>query len=626
MSKRIVPCIMLCASAFMCSAQVCSDDALWTEWRNTLAPTTAGHRPPSTEEAGPSLTLAENGATPYVVVIPAEPTTQETKAAEDLTLWLKEMTGATFRIVPDTEAPLETELSVGMTNRVPAEQAATVPGLGDEGYSISVDGQKLFLLGGKKRGPIYAVYALLEEDLGCRWYAGSESAIPQRPTLVFRPVARTKAPPLMIRDPFYKAAFDATWSLRNRTNAPSAAVPEEWGGCVDYALFVHTFHTLVPPGQYFGEHPDYFMMDGNGTRNQHQLCTTNDAAVQVAAESTLRILREHPHSEVISVSKTDGGSTCLCPKCKTLDDAEGTNAAALLYLVNKVADAVEKEFPEVVVSTLAYLETVKPPKTIRPRKNVAIRLCTDNCMWSRPFTPAEEVAAFRDAMTGWGAIHKRIHIWDYCVNFSHYTAPMPNMDVVAKNIRFFVANNATGVMEQGAYQSPGAERDLMRVWVMAKLMWEPSRDVWELMQDFIWGYFGKAAPAIAEYNALLRETGENHKDSLASPSGGIRYPMDSPFLSSQFLDKATVLYDRAEALAENDTIGERVERDRIPIMYVKLCRGPDFVGEGYGALLERFEKAARQVGLTHIYEGPPDVDKKIEEWRAGWLKHQKAGS
>jgi hypothetical protein len=264
MSKGIVACIVLCASAFLCSAQVCADEALWAEWRNTLAPT---------GEAGPSLTLAENGVTPYVVVIPAEPSTQESKAAEDLALWLKEMTGAVFRIVPDTEAPTEKEVSVGMTNRVPAEQAAAVPDMGDEGYSISVGGQKLFLLGGKKRGPIYAVYALLEEDLGCRWYAGSQSAIPQRPALTFRPVPRTKTPPLMIRDPFYKAAFDATWSLRNRTNAPSAAVPEEWGGCVDYALFVHTFHTLVPPRQYFKEHPDYFMMDEKGKRNRHQLCT-----------------------------------------------------------------------------------------------------------------------------------------------------------------------------------------------------------------------------------------------------------------------------------------------------------------------------------------------------------------
>jgi len=40
------------------------------------------------------------------------------------------MPGAAFRIVPDTEAPTEKEVSVGMTNRVPAQQAAAVPDMG----------------------------------------------------------------------------------------------------------------------------------------------------------------------------------------------------------------------------------------------------------------------------------------------------------------------------------------------------------------------------------------------------------------------------------------------------------------------------------------------------------------
>ena len=34
--------------------------------------------------------------------------------------------------------------------------------------------------------------------------------------------------------------------------------------------------------------------------------------------------------------------------------------AALLHLVNSVADAIKDEFPHVTVSTLAYLETVVP--------------------------------------------------------------------------------------------------------------------------------------------------------------------------------------------------------------------------------------------------------------------------
>ena len=102
---------------------------------------------------------------------------------------------------------------------------------------------------------------------------------------------------------------------------------------------------------------------------------------------------------------------------------------------------------------------------------------------------------------------------------------------------------------------------------------------------------------------------------MKGPEGGIRYPMDSPFLSREFLDEATALYDQAEQLAADEETLRRVQRDRLPIMYVKLCRGPGFVREGYSALLDQFEAIARREGLTHIYEGPPDFEQKIEGWR-----------
>lgn len=600
--------VMLGVLIVQCSAW----SAPWTEWKNALRP---GGTP------GRELTLARDGKAEYGIVLSVQADSRERKAAEDLAKWLQEMSGAVFAILPDTAPPAGKEICIGKTNRpLPERLSPAAASLGEEGYGIVVEGERLYLLGGKTRGPINAVYALLEEDLGCRWYAGDTATIPHAPLLQFRPVPRVFVPALMIRDPFYQAAFDGTWSLRNRTNAPSAAVPEEWGGHVDYALFVHTFNTLLPPDQYFKDHPEYFMQGEDGKRTPRQLCTTNPDVVRIVTENTLKTLREKPQAEVICVSKNDGGGSCVCPNCKALDDAEGTNAASLLFLVNQVAAAVEKEAPGVFVTTLAYLETVKPPKTVRPRPNVIIRLCTDNCMWSHPFTPAEEIPAFHDALTGWSAIHDKVSIWDYCVNFSHYPAPMPNLPAIAANIRFFVANHAKGVMEQGAYQSPGAERDLLKSWVMAKLLWDPSLDLDALVQDFIWGYFGKAAPAIAEYNALLDQTAVEHAESLKSPKDGIRYPMDSEFLTKGFIEQANALYDRAEQAAENDLIRQRVERDRLPILYVQLCRGPEFVGAGYGAMIDRFEALSARERMIHIAEGPPDLAQKVQGWRDALAK------
>jgi hypothetical protein len=598
--------------ALIASTCLCHSAPAPARWSNTLKP--------SGPSAGP-LTLAKAGATGYVIVIPAEATSQDKKAAEDLALWLGKMTDAAFEIVPDSETPRDTEISIGQTNRL---SAAKVPqarsDLGNEGYAIGVDGKRLFLLGGKKRGAINAVYALLEEDLGCRWYSQSFSKIPLRRILRFEPVPRSYVPRLMIRDPFYHDAFDGTWSLRNRTNAPSAAVPEEWGGHVDYdGLFVHTFNTLVPPDKYFGEHPEYFMMS-DGKRTPRQLCLTNPDAVRIATESVLRILKNNPNTEIVSVSPNDGGGHCTCPNCKPIDDANGSPSGTLITFVNQIAAAVEKERPEVMISTLAYLDTVDAPKVVRPRRNVAICLCNDLHSWRYPFTcfatdTKPESKRYREAIVGWSKVCKNIDIWDYFVNFSHYLAPMPNMDILQPTVDFYVKHNLAGVMMQAAYQGFGAEFAPLRSWVMAKLLWDPSRRVDTLVDDFILGYYGTAAADLRAYWSLLYATKAKHMDTMAAPPEGIRYSMTSPFLSKEFLDQATVIFDRAEKQCSSQDLLHRVQLAKLPIVYVKLMQGPGAWGDEYMALISEFETVARREKITHLREGGPDLDEKLQGWR-----------
>ena len=586
------------------------------QWRNALAPRGKPSSP---------ITLASRGKPTCVILVPASPTTQETKAAADLQQWLAEMSGVTIPIITESRSSRGRVISIGRTAMLAREVAPTAD-LADEGYGIAVKRGNVFLWGGRTRGVINALYALLEEDMGCRWYTRDSMRLPKAATLRVAPVPRTYVPQLRLRDPFYFVSFDATWSLRNRTNAPDAPVPEEWGGRMDYGpLFVHTFHQLMPPDRYFAEHPEYYMLDANGRRNSYQLCTTNPDTIRLVTEAVLKAFREHPHAELASVFKMDGGGICHCPRCTEMREAEGADMACQLFMVNQVADAVAREFPRATVDTLAYLDTIGVPKTVRPRPNVAIRLCNDTVgSWAYPFTPARKCKV-ADLVKAWSAVCKRIYIWDYNTNFSHYLAPMPNMEVIADNIRFWIENNAEGIMTQGSYQSPGSERDEMRSWVIAKLMWDPSLDLDALVNDFIYGHYGKAAPAIAEYDRLLRKTGADHAADLAAPKGGIRFEMDNPFLSRDFLDQATALFKRAETLADDATIRRRVERAELAILYVKLMRGPEFVGAEYPDILARFERIAREVGVTHTREGGPDIDERIASFRKAWAERRQGG-
>jgi hypothetical protein len=103
----------------------------------------------------------------------------------------------------------------------------------------------------------------------------------------------------------------------------------------------------------------------------------------------------------------------------------------------------------------------------------------------------------------------------------------------------------------------------------------------------------------------------------------IRYDMNHPFLSREFLLSSTSFYDKAEELAGDEKVLERVQRDRLPVTYVKLMRGPAFVGDEYIKELDRFEKTAKILGLTHLREGgsQQDVDNKIALWRKQWTEY-----
>lgn len=587
----------------------------WERWQNALKPKAAG---------GELLVLSNGGRTAYVVVVPEKATDIEMHAAEELSRWLGEITGAVFGIVGDDQSPIDTEICLGRTNR---HNKNAVPGY--DGYAIKQVGERLLISGGTGRGLVNGVMALLEEDIGCRWYTHASKRIPLEPSLSFAPVSRIYTPQLQLRDPFYYVSFDGAWSLLNRTNAPDAIVSEGYGGHIAYAgsgncrehsskgLFVHSYHTLVDPEETFDDHPDYWMLDEEGNRKKHQLCETHPDVHRLVTQSVRRYLRESPRARLLSVSKMDGGGTCLCERCRKLNTEEGSDAASLLTLVNHVADEIADEFPDVTITTLAYLETVPLPKTIRPRPNVGIRLCNDKCSWPHPFKPVREFSELVEITKQWAAVCRKLYIWDYNANFSHYCVPMPNFSVMADNIRFWIEHHAEGVMTQGAYQSGGAERDWMRSWVLAKLMWDPTLDVYELMQDFIWGVFGDAAPAMAAYNDLLEGQWHRYGEQLDGIKQGIRYGMDVCFLTDGFVEQADKMFDAAFDAVRDEVTRRRLEREYLALLYVKIEQWEGDLTDAYFAMVDRFEATARREGLTYTGEtvDGPNLDHVLKVWR-----------
>jgi hypothetical protein len=560
------------------------------------------------------ITLADGGATPYCVAIDAGATEPERHAAQELSRFLQEVTGAAFPVVTEREPLGAPALHIGqgpvVARLLPDVDLA---GLGPEELLIRTVGADFVLTGGRPRGTLYAVHEFLEAQLGCRWWSRDASTIPVRERVEVGPLDIRKAPVLEYRESFWYAGFDPDWAVRNRMNGHTYRLDAVRGGECPYAGCGHTFYQFVPPAEHFDEHPEWFSeIGGKRTHEGGQLCLTNEELLDFMAGKMEQWLRDHPDSWTVPFGQNDWTGWCECAKCKALEEAEGgVHSGPMIHAVNRIAEGIEASFPHATVSVFAYWYSRQAPVHVRPRDNVIVQLCSIECAFNETLEHGEKNRSFADDIRAWSRISDRLYIWDYVTDFSHYLQPHPNLRVLGPNVRFFVEHGAKGIFEQGAYQSPGAEFAELRAWVLAKLLWEPYRDDKALIDEFLGGYYGDAAPALREYIGLMHDACEASGHHL-----GCFSPNTAPFLNLTTLTASEALFDRAEqAVGAKPDVLDRVRILRQGLAYIwvtryyELLQGARFAGVAWSGPTEYVAGARALVDFLKAH-----AVTKVNEW------------
>ncbi len=548
------------------------------------------------------LVLANQGQSEYRIVVPAEAIPSERYAADELQRYLERISGVKLPVVTDTTAATEHEIVLGNSTRL---RLASLPldfdKLGSEGFVLRTAGERLVIAGGRPRGTLYGVYTLLEERLGVRWFTKDLEFVPRSERLRVPSLEETRIPDLEYREVFWTEMMrDGDFAARHRMNGDHCRLAEKHGGAaVSFFPFVHSFDALIPR-ELYREHPEYFpLIEGKRVDGYVQRCLAHPDVLKMAIDRVRQWIREHPTATIISVSQNDTFKQCQCEACKGLDDAEGSPAASLVRFVNAIGEAIEPDYPRVRIETLAYQYSRKPPKTLRPRRNVIIRLCSIECCFAHSLEscPAPENQRFRDDIIAWQPVAPLLYVWDYTPNFGHYIQPFPNFDALQANVQFFVKHGVKGLFEQGNYSGGGqGEMGPLRAYLLAKLLWNPDTDLKRHAEEFRLAYFGKAAEKLRAYHELLHRS--------VREKGLHAHIYDSPkvaYLADEIMDESERLLDEAAQLSENETVRVRVEVARLPVWYVKIARNR-VTGEARTALLKRFLEVARKAGISNISE------------------------
>jgi len=510
-----------------------------------------------------SAELARDGATGWKIVLPAEPALVEQTAARELAEHLKLVTGADFPTLAEQDAPADgtSLIFVGNTAKAPKKDYKF-----DE-ILIKLDGGNLILAGHEKRGCLYAVYSFLQDVVGVRWWTPADTFLPKKPTLTVPDELNVSYAPQMIsREMYHRDAQPTVFSARMKGNG---FLTPEYGGAVRIINFVHSFYKYLPPEKYFADHPDWYSeIDGKRKHEHAQLCLTNEEMIQELIKNVLETLRKNPGAKMIDVSQNDWRGFCTCEKCKAVDDAEESHAGTLVLMLNKVAEAVEKEFPDVLVESLAYQYTRKPPKTMKPRHNVLIRLCTIECSFIQPLD-GEQNVKFAADIEGWSKLAKYLFIWDYTTNYNDYLGPHPNLRVLAPNVRYFIKHGAIGLFAEGE----GDDFCELKNWLLLRVMWEPQLDENKLIDEFLRGYYGEeVAPLIKQYWDVLIAQAEKEKIYLGCFGMNSAKWIDLPTLNrvTEIMNKAVETATKVSG-PDSDEL-RRLRKSKMGIDHVWLSR------------------------------------------------------
>lgn len=546
------------------------------------------------------LVIASGHRSAYTIIVPDAPLPAEHYAAQELQAFLRQMCGVTLPVVAEGShsAP---GLFLGATRRgrqvVPRRELRDLP---EDGVILRAEGQDLILTGQGPRGPLYAVYELLERFLGVRFLARDCTLVPRRATVRLPALDHRYAPPFMYRETLYFDSFPREIAARQRLNGPWSQCDATTGGKMVFFPYVHSFSSLVPPSEFYDTHPEYFsLVGGQRTREtiHGQLCLTNPDVLRIATERVLQWAEEHPEATILDVSQNDGNGACECEACVAVVNEEGSQHGPIMRFVNAIAAEVARQYPDRWVETLAYAYATKPGAITKPLPNVIIRLCHAGCYF-HGFEACGLGANLSAYLQEWQQRTRRIFIWHYATNFAHYLAPNPNLEGLAKDIKYYAAHGVNGLMIQGNYQGPGGELAELRQYLAAQLMWDPTRDPIALREEFCRAYYGGAADDLLAYLALA----DREAQRADVHAFGAWDPQDTT--RPEFVAEALTVLTRARDRAATAETRNRVEKAMLPLWYMQLAF-PDRYGLAAAeapALVEDFARVVKANAITYHCE------------------------
>ena len=386
-------------------------------------------------------------------------------------------------------------------------------------------GEDLILVGGDDWGTLYAVYDFLENEAGYRNFLpapGGErilkrdslrfSGTETRRTMAFTGT-RSGHPPWW---PGFDPQAAARFFFRNRFNLTHWFGDEAYlkdSGLREEFCFENHCHGFGFIGweETFAKHPEFFTLNKDGHRIANaELCLSNaDCRKHVTAKVLETVKAKHPQGincYVVASNDNWGNRYCWCPNCLALEKKYNSVGGPLWDYMLELCAEVKKDYPDVLISTLAYKgpqQTEKAPDNMVFPDNFIADCAFLNTIQTLTEIPADTLDSGErfqkfENLLKWGKITKHVSYWFYALG-----GPIVIYDRPQKELRELRDAGVESIFHCGF--GGDLQFGCVSRYVTLRLMIDPDQDAKALAAEAADFFYGAAAPLMKAHMAEMEE-------------------------------------------------------------------------------------------------------------------------
>lgn len=535
-----------------------------------------------------SLTIAGTDIAEYAVIVPDDADECTINSADTLIRYIERTCGARMVryfendfVAPDGIEPHFIYFRSGFES------------LGDEGFSISVDEKgDLHIDGGIWRGTLFAVYDLLEENVGWRF-----------PGAAFIPKDR--------REYLYESDHIDLTADVNRTEIPSVPIrggtgvlqnKDTYGTMGKAALGGYGFpyrschglqnnHDLIFSGDYQGLYQGWDKTGKQPCFTSEDILEAIDAYAENYVQSRLDAGQTIGKEIVdIDVAQWDSapGDFCRCKSCMQVLKEEGSDSGAVVRMANRVASLLDDHgWGDVTVSILAYYGTDILPLKARPAHNVLVSYCffagvgyeqcSNHCISGADCDPSARInnAVPAERFEKWVEVMdpKNIQVWYYVLNWRKITYNSPIYTILLDDMKYLAEKGVGHVYLCYSAPADGVVNVELSKYLCGKYLWDASiteEEADALIRDWFRVVYADAGDYLYQC-AMLQE----YAGDIAGCWGVI--PAENVHMDFKYMarhgDEVWNYYEKAIAAAGSAEEQRIIENYMAGVLYTVVCGG-----------------------------------------------------